>query len=457
MPDAVFGESDNFEEENETESEIADLARTISIGVINNNEADDQKISDFCQEIIEFLKTKLGTDMRKDFPWMERMKYNLCIRCPICKPSPDCNLTHVPGCVNRACVHFIREEEIPKEKRLRCLENPTSKDTDIPYEYYHHWFPKPEKPSASKPIHGGGPETVPIGMISITGSGLCLDENNKRWVVVGIAIMKVLLPALRSFVLPNITKHYNDLKTSHNIHTQVFGTHLKMDGTYKFNYDSINSNQGKKPPLFDYTVTSKVDLAKLYLKPFMAKFTGIDESCDLSAVLGIIASASIFTMATQNAAENVRKHVRNDWGHCNFTVWDKAKIADCFSRMDVLVKSLKLGDEEEKKLLGQLKEWEEKGVALLLGNPADGGLLKLHEDVILVLKEVQSLKESNPEEFQRINSALQAFKEVVKSLKKLEEGQEDLKEGQKDLKEGQKDLKEAVVAVKTMLEQWNNP
>ncbi|XP_020898354.1 uncharacterized protein LOC110237116 isoform X2 [Exaiptasia diaphana] len=415
--------------------------RTILIGVINNNEADDQKISDFCQEIIGFLKTKLGTDMRKDFPWMERMKYNLCIHCPICKPSPDCDLPHVPGCVSPACVHFITEEEILKEKRLRCLENPTSKVTDIPCEYFHHWFPKPEKPAASQPIHGAGPRTVPIGMISTTGS-LSLDENSKRWVVVGIAIMKVLLPALRNFVLPKITKHYNDLKTNHNIDTQVFGTHLKMDGTYKFNYDSINSNQGKKPPLFDYRVTSEVDLAKLCLKPFMAKFTGIDETCDLSAVLGILSSASVFLPATQAAAKDVRQYVRNEWGHCNFTEWDEVKIADCFKFMDVLVKSLILADEEEKKLLEELKEWEENGVALCLRNPPDGGLLNVYENVSLVLKEVQSLKESNPEEFQRITSALEAFKEeVIKCLKKLEEGQEDIKARLTDIASGVNDVK----------------
>lgn len=110
-------------------------------------------------------------------------------------------------------------------------------------------------------------------MLLLLGS-LCMSENIKRWVVVGVAIMKVLLPALRSFLLPKITRHYNDLKVNHNIDTQLHGPHLKMDGTYKFNYDSINNNQGKRPPLFDYEVKSEVDLAKLYLKPLMAKFSG---------------------------------------------------------------------------------------------------------------------------------------------------------------------------------------
>ena len=121
--------------------------RTIYIGVINNNEADDKKVTDFCQEIIDFLKSKLNVDMRQDFPWMERMKYKLCIRCPICQPSADCCLPHVPGCVSPSCVHFITEEEVLKAKHLRCLKSPTCTDTKIPYKHFSHWFPQAEKVS----------------------------------------------------------------------------------------------------------------------------------------------------------------------------------------------------------------------------------------------------------------------------------------------------------------------
>ncbi|KXJ07838.1 E3 ubiquitin-protein ligase DZIP3 [Exaiptasia diaphana] len=350
-------------------------------------------------------------------PWYKSLQYELCIRCPLCAVNATGKVEGQPfGDDN--CLHPATDDE-----EFYCEE----KDEWSEVLGLHHWFSR-RNSSASKPIHEvSRPEIVTTGITSTTGY-LCLDENNKRWVVVGIAIMKVLLPALRSFVLPKIAKHYNDLKANHNIDSQVYGAHLKMDGTYKFNYDSINSNQGKKTPIFDYKVTSEVDLAKLYLKPFMAKFTGIDETCDLSAVLGILSSASVFTTATQDGAKDVRQHVRNEWGHCNFTVWNEAKITDCFKFMNFLVKSLKLTGDQEKKLLGNLKEWEEKGVALCLRNTADGGLLNVFENVPLVLKEVQSLKESNPEEFQRINSSLQAFKEeVIKCLKKLEEGQKDMK------------------------------
>lgn len=123
--------------------------RTISIGIINVKKADRQKIRKFSQTILEFLKTKLDEDMRTNFPWMKRMDYKLCIRCPICQPSADCSLPHCPGCTRDSCVHFISEEEVLKEEDLRCEKSPTSKNTDIPYEYYSHWFPKPEKEKSS--------------------------------------------------------------------------------------------------------------------------------------------------------------------------------------------------------------------------------------------------------------------------------------------------------------------
>ena len=72
----------------------------------------------------------------------------------------------------------------------------------------------------------------------------------------------------------------------------------------------------------------------------------------------MLSSASVFTVATQDAAEVVRQNVRNKWGHCNFTEWDETKFLDCFQLMDDLVKTLNLADDQEKKLLEQLKEWK---------------------------------------------------------------------------------------------------
>ena len=104
-----------------------------------------------------------------------------------------------------------------------------------------------------------------------------IDENKKRWMVIGITLNHVLLPALRDFVGVEISAFYNAQKTSRNIDVQVRGTHWDRDKGFMLNYGSINNNYGahkKKFHLYDYRVMSAVDLGKLYLEPHMAKFTG---------------------------------------------------------------------------------------------------------------------------------------------------------------------------------------
>ena len=95
--------------------------------------------------------------------------------------------------------------------------------------------------------------------------------------MIGVCLNNLLLPVLRDFAGQEISKHYTSLKSSNGIDAQVFGPHLTHDGTFKLNYGSINNNWGtfkRKERLYDYKVTTDVDLAKLYLEPHMAKFTG---------------------------------------------------------------------------------------------------------------------------------------------------------------------------------------
>ena len=104
-----------------------------------------------------------------------------------------------------------------------------------------------------------------------------LKDNQKRWVVIGICLNRLLLPVLRDFVGQEIPKHYTSLKSAHGIDTQVYGPHLIRDGSFQLNYGSINNNWGsfkKRAPSYDYKVNTAEDLAKLYLEPHMAKFTG---------------------------------------------------------------------------------------------------------------------------------------------------------------------------------------
>ena len=116
-----------------------------------------------------------------------------------------------------------------------------------------------------------------VFFIVVAVSSFDLGDKQKRWVVIGICLNRLLLPVLRDFTGQEILKHYTSLKSSRKIDAQVVSSHLTHDRSFKLNYSSINNNWVKfrrKELLYDYKVATDVDLAKLYLEPHMAKFTG---------------------------------------------------------------------------------------------------------------------------------------------------------------------------------------
>ena len=116
-----------------------------------------------------------------------------------------------------------------------------------------------------------------FSLVILTVSSFDLGDKQKRWVVIGITLNRLLLPVLRDFAGKELVKHYTSLKSSSGIDTQDYSTHMKKDGSFDLNYGSINNNWGrfkKKFHQYDYKVASAEDLAKLYLEPHMAKFTG---------------------------------------------------------------------------------------------------------------------------------------------------------------------------------------
>ena len=90
-------------------------------------------------------------------------------------------------------------------------------------------------------------------------------------------------------------------------------------------------------------------------------FAGFDNTCDMSAVLGILANASVFPAYIQTNAKDVRSKVRNEWGHCNFDHWTETAYNYCFQLMETLVRSLGLPKADEDKELDDLHDWETKG------------------------------------------------------------------------------------------------
>ncbi|XP_068734048.1 NLR family CARD domain-containing protein 3-like isoform X1 [Montipora capricornis] len=230
-----------------------------------------------------------------------------------------------------------------------------------------------------------------------TGSShLGVTDNQKRWLVAGIALNKILIPQIRPSVQQGINTEYNKLKTSHNIHGQSSSGRLQRWPARKLlKYENINGNDvhPRLPngrfnySLFDCRVTCDVDFARLYVENYMAKFTAFDDHCDASAVLSLLGWVPAFSSAIQIAAGDVRK-ARNDWAHCVFSKWDPAKFQQSFIEMDHLVRSMTLPLSDVRNLLGELSDWETKGTQLCMNSPVDPALLQL------VQQEVKSLHDS---------------------------------------------------------------
>ena len=203
------------------------------------------------------------------------------------------------------------------------------------------------------------------------------SEEEKRWVVVGIAINKILAPVLRDVVKQGMDTHFTNLDTycSGLTTTCTLGTltYHQVNGDpnlRRLKFQNINNNlvnHGNHISLYNYSVNSSVDLAKLYLRDkHLAEFSAFDESLDMTAILQLLQfnnyhPAAIFSAAIQTSADAVRKDVRNKWGHFDVTEWTEAFFNDCFSKLETLVRSLGLTGGKEKTTLNQLSDWQTKG------------------------------------------------------------------------------------------------
>ena len=202
-----------------------------------------------------------------------------------------------------------------------------------------------------------------------------MTDDQKRWLVVGIALNKILIPQIRPFVEKGVNVEYNNLKISRRIHVQ--GPHGRLQrwpasSKNLLKYENINGNVSR-PKLhggkfnyssFDCQVKSHVDFAKLYVQGYMAKFTAFDDHCDASAVLSLLGGVPIFFTATSSAGDV--RIARNDWAHCAFGKWNPVKFQKSFTDMEQLVKNMALPSVNERELLVELKDWETKGKLLII-------------------------------------------------------------------------------------------
>ncbi|XP_053374587.1 uncharacterized protein LOC123532002 isoform X1 [Mercenaria mercenaria] len=210
----------------------------------------------------------------------------------------------------------------------------------------------------------------------IAAQGPALQDDQKRWLIIGICLHSIIAPALRKYVPPILQTVYASLKTSDNIDSQTFRHYLRRyrPTNKELNYEAINGNgtvqkvKGKNDSQkYDFRVQNCVDLSKLFLQTHMAHYTGFDDTCDTSALLALVINIDKFPQNLRTASKTVRDDVRNLWAHCNFSEWDNPRYQNSFLQMEHLIQCMKLQKQEEVDLLKLLATWKTNGSALLQG------------------------------------------------------------------------------------------
>ncbi|XP_078366896.1 uncharacterized protein LOC144650934 [Oculina patagonica] len=242
---------------------------------------------------------------------------------------------------------------------------------------------------------------------------MMVSDEEKRWLVVGIAMNKVAAPVLRDFVRQQMDRHYANNTFYHGLTAlctlkTLTYPHVNADPNLKrLKFQNINNNlhnHGNHKNLYNYNINSSVDLAKLFLPDYLAEFSAFDESLDTSAILRLLGfnhPAPIFPspnplISVQTSADDVRENVRNKWGHCNVTDWTEVLFNDRFSKLETLVRSLGLTGGMEKNALDQLSDWKTKGCQLCMGHAVDQNLLSLVEQNVKEL--IKKIEKSEAEQ-----------------------------------------------------------
>ncbi|XP_045170230.2 uncharacterized protein LOC123532733 [Mercenaria mercenaria] len=280
-----------------------------------------------------------------------------------------------------------------------------------------------------------------------------LQDDQMRWLVIGICLHSIISPALRKCIPKAMQSLYTSLKQLSNIEKQTFRTHLKRYApTNKtLNYTAINCNLRHKgcEQFYDYNVHDEVELSKLFLPTYMALYTGFDDTCDSSALLGIIINVDIFPAPLRTAAEEIRKDVRNPWAHCNFSEWDIPKFQKCFVLMEQMLKCLSLPVQEETLYLQQLQTWQANALHVLHGTLGFEFLRTLSTETSLLARYCRSSNAVSDLNFRDIHDALKHINCILGPLKERVHG---LETENKDIKREQSTYKDTINNITAELE-----
>ena len=209
---------------------------------------------------------------------------------------------------------------------------------------------------------------------------MMVSDEEKRWIVVGIAMNKVAAPVLRDAVkqgmdanYANLSGHCQLLHPPCTLKTLTHGVVRADPILRKLKFENINNNDhlyGKSSMArsYNFSINHTVDLAKLYLPDYLAQFSAFDDSLDVTAILRLLGfrdymqlPAAVFSPHIQASADDVRENVRNKWGHVDVTEWTDTLFNDCFDKLKKLVKSLGVTAGVKTKALDQLDDWQNKG------------------------------------------------------------------------------------------------
>lgn len=203
---------------------------------------------------------------------------------------------------------------------------------------------------------------------------MMVSDEEKRWIVVGIAMNKVAAPVLRDAVeqgmdanFANLDRHCDLLHPPCTLKTLTHGV-VRADPILKnLKFQNINNNHLVRCVYnYNFNINSSLDLAKLYLPGYLAQFSGFDDSLDMTAILHLLGfrnymPAAVFSPPSQASADDVRENVTNKWGHVDVTEWTDALFNDCFDKLKTFVRSLGLTAGVERATLDQLDDWQTKG------------------------------------------------------------------------------------------------
>ncbi|CAG2233483.1 unnamed protein product [Mytilus edulis] len=272
-----------------------------------------------------------------------------------------------------------------------------------------------------------GVEDIQIKVPRTTGPPDDLDDRRKRWLIVGICLHTIISPILRTYVVPVVTKLCYSLTSRNKIHKQTYGSFLKRYSptNTELNYEAINNNKtlyGRNRARYDYRVKSAVDLSRLFLQTHMAHFTAFDDSCDSSALLGIIVNIDRFPLGVQADARQIRSDIRNPWAHCDFTEWTATKYTDSFQLMGQLISNLKLSNREENRILGELNRWAMNGQHFLSGTTLGLDIVgDIRQQTHILSEYVQTLCTETDSQFIKVQKELSRIEnDLQERIKNLE-------------------------------------